>query len=78
MKAIITRLRRLETKLFPEADDESQRLADLLWERRRRRLAASGQPAEERPRPTSPGRRMTIGETLRLRFVRPMNDRPAL
>jgi hypothetical protein len=49
MRTIIRRLRRLEERFVPPVDEEGQRLAELLRERRRRRLEASGQPFEEGP-----------------------------
>ena len=69
MRAVIRRLCRLEEKFVPQEDPESLRIADLLRERRRRRLEASGQPFEDAPRETvyaGPGRRLSIAETLRL------------
>ena len=68
MKAVIRRLRRLEEKFVPQEDRESQRVADLIRERRRRRFEASGQPFKDEPRAVAPpgsGRRLSIAETLR-------------
>jgi hypothetical protein len=50
MKTILRRLRRLEEhRLGPPQAEKGESLADLLWERRRRRLEASGEPMEVRP-----------------------------
>ena len=73
MKAVIRRLRRLEEKFVPQEDQETQRVADLLRERRRRRLEANGEPFEDEPRERAslgPGRRLSIAETLRRRRQR--------
>jgi hypothetical protein len=51
----------------PKRDVACQRPAELLRERRRRRLAATGRPYEEPPWHTVPlpqGRRLSIAETL--------------
>jgi hypothetical protein len=48
MKTIISRLRRLEERVAdPNFGGPSP--AEVLWERRRRRLEAEGLPFEERP-----------------------------
>jgi hypothetical protein len=63
------RLRKLEDNLVPPLDHESFRLANLIGDRRRRRLEASGQPFEDVPHLTpTPGPYMSYAETLR--FVR--------
>ena len=49
MKAIDRRLRRLEESFAPEENEQGESLADLIRERRRRRLEASGEPLEDRP-----------------------------
>ena len=49
MKTIDRRLRRLETSLAPQENEEVRSLVTLLRERRRRRLEASGEPFESRP-----------------------------
>jgi hypothetical protein len=46
MKAIYTRLRRLEASLTPQENEEVGRLVVLIQERRRRRAEASGAPFE--------------------------------
>ncbi len=69
MKAITRRIRRLEERLAPREDLESCRLADVLYERRRRRLESSGETDEDLPWKTlcfPPGKRLSIAETLRL------------
>jgi hypothetical protein len=69
MKAIFRRLRRIEARLAPLPDVASQRAAELIRERRRRRLEAAGQPYDELPWHTVallPGRRLSIAETIRL------------
>jgi len=73
MKAIIRRLRRLETRVVPETFYVNLSIADVLRERYRRRMEASGQPYVEPPRTNEsgvPGRYMSIAETLRQRFNR--------
>ena len=47
MRTIVRRLRRLEERFAPHVDDEGRTLADVIRERRRRRLEASGQHCEE-------------------------------
>jgi hypothetical protein len=67
MKTIIRRLRRIEARLAPEPDAASERAAELIRERRRRRLEAAGQPYDELPWHTvalQPGRRLSLTETL--------------
>jgi len=77
MKAIISRLRRLEDARFgsPHEHEEERRIADVIRERRCLRLARDGmQIGEDRP-PENPidfgNRTLTVAETLRLRFQRP-------
>jgi hypothetical protein len=59
---ILTRLTRLEERSMPSVDWASQQTADLLRERRRRRLEAAGLQFKQ-PLPVPAG--MTIAETLR-------------
>jgi hypothetical protein len=69
MKTMMRRLRRIEARLAPKPDAASERSAELIRERRRRRLEAAGQPCEELPWQTvelSPGRRLSIAETIRI------------
>jgi hypothetical protein len=66
MRTIIRRLRQLEGRLVPEVDQRTWATANLLRERRRLRLEASGQPFVDVPRvPMLSGKCMTISETLR-------------
>jgi len=65
MKAVITRLRRLEERLVPQVDLASERVAHVLWERRQRRLKAQGLPFETVEPPYSQGPHMSVAETLR-------------
>jgi hypothetical protein len=72
MRAVIRRLHRLEEMLVPQVDPAEQSLADLLRERRRRRLEASGQSVEEQKLDWGslglpPGTRLSVSETLRLK-----------
>ena len=72
MKTILRRLDRIEQSLAPKPTAQDRRmaeLAELLRERRRRRLEAAGLPFQEPP-PLPPdcyGRRWSIAETLRAR-----------
>ena len=73
MRAVIGRLRRLENRVGPQRYMERQRLADLLRDRRRRRLEASGEPFEDLPlEGVAPGpvRYLSVPETLRLGLSR--------
>jgi hypothetical protein len=70
MRAIVRRVGRLEDRLVPKGNAASQRVADLLRERRRRRLEASGQPFEDSSVTnvsTAPRGCLSVAETLRLR-----------
>jgi hypothetical protein len=67
VKAINRRIRRLEERLAPREDLESCRLADVLYERRRRRAEATGEPFDDPPPERRiRGPRISIAETLRL------------
>jgi len=69
MKAILRRVGRLEQRLVPKVDLASQSVADIIRERRRRRLEASGEPFEDLPPArvsAAPGRYLSIAETIRL------------
>ena len=68
MRAIARRLQRLETRLAPQQDPRPWRIANLLYERRRRLAEAEGQPFKDLPPgrpgevPTSPlPRRCVVG-----------------
>jgi hypothetical protein len=67
MKAFIRRLHRLEEDSVLPVDLASQRIADLLRERRRRRMEAAGLPFKDLPRalPLPGARRLSVAETLR-------------
>ena len=68
MKALDTRIRRLEARLAPQEDPESWRVANLLYERQRRRALAAGEPFDRPPpEPRTTGPRLSIAETLRRR-----------
>lgn len=70
MKGVIRRLARLEAGLIPKVDAVSLQLVNLLLERRRRRLEASGLFVEEElPSGASMDSRpcLSLAETLRLR-----------
>ena len=52
MRAILRRLRKVEEKLVPQPTEQDRRmaeLADLIRERRRRRVEAAGLPFQEPP-----------------------------
>jgi hypothetical protein len=70
MRAVIRRLQRLEERCVPQVDLASQRLADLIRDRRRRRLEASGQPFDdlvsETMSPAPGGRCLSVAEMLRM------------
>ena len=66
MKAIVRRVGRLEDRLAPKENAASQRAADLLWERRQRRLKEAGLPFETIKPQYSPGPHMSCAETLRM------------
>jgi hypothetical protein len=65
MKAIVRRVGRLEERLTPKGNAALQRAADLLWERRQRRLKEAGLPFETVKPQYSPGPYMSFAETLR-------------
>jgi hypothetical protein len=72
MKTIASRVSKLEDRLAAQRDEQGRSPADVLRERRRRRLIAEGRnPEEESPQedfvdPDHQSR--TIAEILRLRF----------
>jgi hypothetical protein len=70
MKTIAGRVSQLEKRFTPSLDDRERSPADVLRERRLRRLAAEGQVPEEEPRilVDSNNRPLTIREVLRNRF----------
>ena len=66
MKTLFKRLSRLEQRMVPVIDHESFRLANLILDRRRRRLEASGEPFEHLQflSPT-PGPYLSYSDSLR-------------
>ena len=67
MKAIATRIRRLEARLALQEDLGSWRLANLIYDRRRRRAEAARDPFDDPPPVLQiSGPRLSIAETLRL------------
>jgi len=70
MKAVIRRLRLLEDRCLPQVDLRSQRVADLIRQRRRRRSEGHGQHFEdlltERVFPALGTRCLSVAETLRM------------
>ena len=79
VKALVTRIRRLEQRNVTAEDNKSQLLANLIRERRRRRLEASGERFEELPESpmrVAPGRRLSYAETLRHARQRAHEDVP--
>ena len=72
MRAILRWLARIEQNLAPKPTARDRRmaeLAELIRDRRRRRLEAAGLPFQEPPPlpPNCYGRRLSIAETLRAR-----------
>ena len=65
MKAIVRRLRRLEDQARPMLNEHGQTLAEVIRERRRRRLEAAGLPFEDRPRETFAGA-LSLAGAIRL------------
>jgi hypothetical protein len=81
MKAIDRRLRRLEESLTPQENEEVARLVELLRARRRRRLEASGEPAESWPYErltNNQTRHLSVAEVLRMgrRRIATPNEQP--
>jgi len=68
MKALTNRIQRLEARLAPQPDMEAYRLAQTLYERRRRRMEREGVPTDELPEfPTlTPGAINPMSLTLSL------------
>jgi hypothetical protein len=70
VRTIITRLRRLEDSLRSKVDDKGRTLADILRDRRRKRLAEDGLPPEQEEEglfdPGNPPQ--TISDILRSRY----------
>jgi hypothetical protein len=70
MRAVLRRLRLLEERCLPQVDLRSQRVADLIRQRRRLRLEGNGQPFEdfgrERVSPAPAARCLSVAETMRM------------
>jgi hypothetical protein len=79
MRAVITRLRRLEGRIGPQVDPVLEGDAELARERQRRRLEASGEtyePLDWESLCLAPGTRLSEIETARLaRSLRFKRDR---
>ena len=67
MKAIARRIQRLESRLAPREDLTAWRIANVLYERRRRLAEAAGQSFEDMPPQAGRGPHLSIAETLRRR-----------
>jgi len=65
MRAIVRRLTRLEQSRTPLADLWMQRAAEVLWERRHRRLQAEGLPFETIKPQYPPSPHLSFAESLR-------------
>jgi hypothetical protein len=65
MKAILRRVGLLEERLVPKGNAALQRAAEILWERRQRRLKEAGLPFETVKPQYSPGPYISVAETLR-------------
>jgi hypothetical protein len=66
MRAIVRRLTRLEQSRTSLANLRMQYVADVLWERRRRRLQAAGLPSETVKPEYAPGPYMSFAQALRM------------
>ena len=67
MRAIARRVQRLETRLALQEDPKAWRIANALYERRRRLAEAQGRPFVAPPPQTQNGPYLSIAETLRRR-----------
>jgi hypothetical protein len=77
LKAMFRRVRRIEMQLAPRVNLPSQLVAQLVWERRRRRAEARGERFGEPPpqtRPVPPRGYPSVAETLRRRRRLPLED----
>ena len=77
MKAIVRRLTRLEQSRTPLAPLRIQRAAEVLWERRQRRLKAEGLPFETIKPQYSPDPYMSFADALRQCLARKGSERKA-
>jgi hypothetical protein len=75
MKAIVRRVGRLEERLTPKGNAALQRAAEVLWERRQRRLKEAGLPFETIKPRYPPGPYMSNAETLRRCLARQRGER---
>ena len=66
MKALTNRIQRLEARLTPQPDMEAYRLAQILYERRRRRMEREGVPTDELPEFPTPTKGAISPMTLTL------------
>jgi hypothetical protein len=66
LRAIRSRILRLEARRAPQADLESWRLANLIYESRKRRAEAPEEPDDSPLERRTAGPRLSIAETLRL------------
>ena len=71
MRAIARRIQRLETRLSPQEDLASWRIAAVLYERRRQVAEAAGQAFEDMPPKPRGGPYLSIAETLRRKREEP-------
>jgi len=69
VKAIVRRLRRLEDQARPIVNKHGQTIAEVVRERRRRRLAAAGLPFDDRPR-QSFASALSLSEAIRMGRLR--------
>jgi len=65
VKEIVTRLRKLEDQARPIVNERGQTPAEVIRERRRRRLEAAGLAFEDRPRRSYAGG-PTLAEAIRM------------
>jgi len=67
VRAMTRRIRRLETRLSPQVDQQALGIAKVLYERRRNRANAEGVHFNDRPPTPLPGPYLSVAETLRRR-----------
>jgi hypothetical protein len=65
VKAIVRRLRRLENQAMPIVNERGETLAEVVRQRRRRRLKAEGLPFDDRSRETFAGAQ-SLSEAIRM------------
>jgi hypothetical protein len=76
VKAIVRRLRKLEEQARPIVNDRRQTPAEVIRERRRRRLEAVGLPFEDRPR-ESFASDLSVAEAIRMGRRLALESRPS-